>query len=218
MHDELLSAAYISEKNAQILYESVSAFGEIFSEISSIRSGAIELIKKYAQAKGLKLDDTDAPNAFLTPNSFEDALICALNYEIQLNKMYENFTSDLDDEELKDLFFRLWATSNNEYIPALKQNLARCLNKKTQAKEEANLENLGQNLLQGGYKNILNEYQKSFNEMSEGLQSIASGNADKAQLAKILNNPNFSFFSGLALGALGISMMDKISQKDKSDE
>ena len=54
--------------------------------------------------------------------------------------------------------------------------------------------------------------------MSEGLQSIVSGNADKAQLAKILNNPNFSFFSGLALGALGISMMDKISQKDKSDE
>ncbi|MCD8213998.1 MAG: ferritin-like domain-containing protein [Campylobacter sp.] len=217
MHNEFLNAVYISEKNAQALYESISRFDKIFDEIKTVRSNALELIRKYAQVKNLELDRTDTPNAFLTPNNLEDAIICALNYEIQLNKMYDNFTLNLDDEELKDLFFRLWATSHNEYISTLKQNLAVCLGKKTQPKD-INLENLSKNFTQGGYENILSQYQKSFNEISDGLQNIASGNADKAQLAKILNNPNFSFFSGLALGALGISIIEKTSQKDKTDE
>ena len=50
------------------------------------------------------------------------------------------------------------------------------------------------------------------------MQNIASGKADKSELAKITNNPNFSFFSGLALGALGISVVSKNFNKDEENE
>ena len=114
LQNELLNAAFISEKSAEILYENLSDLGEIFSEILSVRKNGLTLIKTYAKAKNLELSNEQIQNAFLMPDSLQDALICALNLEIQLNKMYENFTQNLDDEELKDLFFRLWATSNNE--------------------------------------------------------------------------------------------------------
>ena len=54
--------------------------------------------------------------------------------------------------------------------------------------------------------------------ITKSLQNIASGKADKSELAKITNNPNFSFFSGLALGALGISVVSKNLNKDEEDE
>ena len=74
----------------------------------------------------------------------------------------------------------------------------------SELKNELNLNEISQNFEQNGITNILESYQNDFNEITKSLQNIASGKADKSELAKITNNPNFSFFSGLALGALGI--------------
>ena len=131
--------------------------------------------------------------------------------------MYEKFCESLDDEELKDLFFRLWATSNNEYIASLKHCLKEIYSG-AKAKNELNLNEISQNFEQNGITNILESYQNDFNEITKSLQNIASGKADKSELAKITNNPNFSFFSGLALGALGISVVSKNFNKEEEDE
>nr|WP_229203826.1 ferritin-like domain-containing protein [Campylobacter anatolicus] len=206
----------MSELSAQELYQSLIGFDKIFNEIYTIRQNAIELIKMYAKKYAIKLDD-NAPNAFLKPDNLQDALISALNYEIQICKMYEGFTDELNDEELKDIFFRLWATSNNEYIKALKHALKAELSQDTQTSQQnINLNDFTQN----GYENIINEYQKSFNEMNENLQNIINGKADKTEIAKILNNPNFPFFSGLALGAISITTISKNlnNQKDQTDD
>ncbi|MFC2587671.1 MAG: ferritin-like domain-containing protein, partial [Campylobacter sp.] len=203
MQNELLNAAFISEKSAEILYENLSDLGEIFGEILSVRKNGLTLIKTYAKAKNLELSNEQIQNAFLMPDSLQDALICALNLEIQLNKMYENFTQNLDDEELKDLFFRLWATSNNEYVVALKKALKAELQSDVPKAKAQEAQNFSQILNAQGYENLLLKYQDDFNQIKEGLQNVVSGKASGAELAKILNNPNFSFFSGLALGALG---------------
>ena len=174
------------------------------------------MIEKFASTHDYELA-CENEAIFLPAKNKEDALIQALNYELELNKMYEKFCESLDDEELKDLFFRLWATSNNEYIASLKQRLKEIYSG-CEIKNELNLNEISQNFEQNGITNILENYQNDFNEITKSLQNIASGKADKSELAKITNNPNFSFFSGLALGALGISVVSKNFNKDEENE
>ena len=216
MLNELLNASYTSEKNALSLYENLASFGGIFNEIANIRKNAIILIEKFASTHDYELA-CENEAIFLPAKNKEDALIQALNYELELNKMYEKFCESLDDEELKDLFFRLWATSNNEYVASLKQRLKEIYSS-CEIKNELNLNEISQNFEQNGITNILETYQNDFNEITKSLQNIASGKANKSELAKITNNPNFSFFSGLALGALGISVVSKNFNKDEENE
>lgn len=216
MLNELLNASYTSEKNALSLYENLALFGDVFNEIANIRKNAIILIEKFASTHDYELA-CENEAIFLPAKNKEDALIQALNYELELNKMYEKFCESLDDEELKDLFFRLWATSNNEYVASLKQRLKEIYSG-CEIKNELNLNEISQNFEQNGITNILETYQNDFNEITKSLQNIASGKADKSELAKITNNPNFSFFSGLALGALGISVVSKNFNKDEENE
>ena len=216
MLNELLNASYTSEKNALSLYENLASFGDVFNEIANIRKNAIILIEKFASTHDYALA-CENEAIFLPAKNKEDALIQALNYELELNKMYEKFCESLDDEELKDLFFRLWATSNNEYVASLKQRLKEIYSG-CEIKNELNLNEISQNFEQNGITNILENYQNDFNEITKSLQNIASGKADKSELAKITNNPNFSFFSGLALGALGISVVSKNFNKDEENE
>jgi hypothetical protein len=216
MLNELLNASYTSEKNALSLYESLASFGDVFSQIANVRKNAITLIEKFAAAHELELV-YNAEAVFLPAKSQEDALIQALNYEIELNKMYDKFCESLEEPELQDLFFRLWATSNNEYVVSLKQCLKEIYSG-FQTKNDINLNEITKNFDQGGITNLLESYQKDFNEISQSLQNIASGKADKNELAKITSNPNFSFFSGLALGALGISVVNKNFNKDEENE
>ena len=216
MLNELLNASYTSEKNALSLYENLALFGDVFNEIANIRKNAIILIEKFASTHDYELA-CENEAIFLPAKNKEDALIQALNYELELNKMYEKFCESLDDEELKDLFFRLWATSNNEYVTSLKQRLKEIYSG-CEIKNELNLNEISQNFEQNGITNILENYQNDFNEITKSLQNIASGKADKSELAKITNNPNFSFFSGLALGALGISVVSKNFNKDEENE
>ena len=216
MLNELLNASYTSEKNALSLYENLALFGDVFNEIANIRKNAIILIEKFASTHDYELA-CENEAIFLPAKNKEDALIQALNYELELNKMYEKFCESLDDEELKDLFFRLWATSNNEYVASLKQRLKEIYSG-CEIKNELNLNEISQNFEKNGITNILENYQNDFNEITKSLQNIASGKADKSELAKITNNPNFSFFSGLALGALGISVVSKNFNKDEENE
>ena len=90
MLNELLNASYTSEKNALRLYESLASFGEAFDQIASVRKNAIILIEKFANAHEYELV-CENEAIFLPAKNKEDALIEALNYENELNKMYENF-------------------------------------------------------------------------------------------------------------------------------
>ena len=216
MLNELLNASYTSEKNALSLYENLASFGDVFNDIVNIRKNAIILIEKFASTHDYELA-CENEAIFLPAKNKENAMIQALNYELELNKMYEKFCESLDDEELKDLFFRLWATSNNEYVASLKQRLKEIYSG-CEIKNELNLNEISQNFEQNGITNILENYQNDFNEITKSLQNIASGKTDKSELAKITNNPNFSFFSGLALGALGISVVSKNFNKDEENE
>ncbi|WP_169752391.1 ferritin-like domain-containing protein [Campylobacter mucosalis] len=198
--NDSLELALAIEKSGEKLYESLQNFNETFKQILAIRKNGIALLENFSDIK--TNDQTILP--ILTPNDEFEATIFALNYEITLNKTYENLTDECENDTLRDIFFRLWATSNNEYIPALK-NILQNSHKVDNAKE---------NFINSDF---LSNYQNSFNDMSLKLGDIVSGKASKEEISKLLSNPNFPFFGGLALGALATQILAK-SQKDNIDE
>ena len=212
MNEELKQAAnavFLLESRGIKFYENVCKKDEIFDQILAVRQSGLELLRPYA-------DPADS-QAFcaLACEDLDDCFIKALNYELELNAFYENLTDNLSDENFKDVCFRLWATSNNEYIPALKAKLAQILAARFQSAGNASQEGQAQTA-QSQSENILNTFDSSsFNQISQTLERISSGQGGKDDVVALLNNPNVSFFGGLALGGLASMMLSKNLDKDK---
>ncbi|TWO19804.1 hypothetical protein YZ82_06880 [Campylobacter hyointestinalis] len=190
--EEIFSLAYNYENKGLLIYSNFKDDNDIFAQILAIKKSGIILLESLASIKNYKLQNYD--HQVITPSNLDDKLIVCLNYELELNEFYKNSVEDLDDD-VKDLFFRLWATSNNEYIPALKQQLFN--------------------------KNSANKNKHSTNGIQEFLDKanlIASGKASKDDLQNLLKNPNFSFFGGIAAGSLVGLMINEIINKGKKDE
>ncbi|RAZ48757.1 hypothetical protein [Campylobacter hyointestinalis] len=190
--EEIFSLAYNYENKGLLIYSNFKDDNDIFAQILAIKKSGIILLESLASIKNYKLQNYD--HQVITPSNLDDKLIVCLNYELELNEFYKNSVEDLDDD-VKDLFFRLWATSNNEYIPALKQQLFN--------------------------KNSANKNEHSTNGIQEFLDKanlIASGKASKDDLQNLLKNPNFSFFGGIAAGSLVGLMINEIINKGKKDE
>lgn len=214
--NECLNIAYITEKSGEKLYETLIRHSEIFNQILQIRKNGIILIENYTKLFKKDIDNTSLEQILSikkleASNKFE-AIIFALNFEIELNKTYENLSDECEDESLKDIFFRLWATSNNEYIVALKEELRLELEQKHTSTLEQNMQNLSSFNV-----DFLSKYQTNFNEISSNLNNIISGKADKSEITKLLANPNFPFFGGLAIGALATQILSK-QPKEQEDE
>ncbi|AQW83398.1 hypothetical protein [Campylobacter pinnipediorum] len=210
MQDEL-SIAYVAEKSAYKIYEKVSEYCEVFVQIKSIRENGLKLLSDFAKLNKINLQYDDIDIAFI-PENLEDILIFVINYENSLCKTYESLTDNTNDEHLKDVFFRLWATCSNEYIPTLKELLKHQIsNKSTKdlSDEVLNSDNL---------QNMFGNYQQEFSQISSQLENILSDKADKKDIMKILNSPNFSFLSGAALGVLGASFIAKNIQEDENNK
>lgn len=186
---ESLEIAYIAEVSGIKMYEILSSYSEIFTQICQIRKNGLTLLENFAKANEIELKIGDDLPSFY-PKNLDDALIFAINYENSLCYTYENLTDELKNDELKDIIFRLWATSNNEYIVALKEQLKSCLSQESTT-------------------NFIEKSQKDFANITQNLQDIISGKADKNAISNVLNHPQFSFFSGLALGAFGASLIAK---------
>lgn len=91
----------------------------LFLQIASVRQNGYDMLLKLA-------DDFSPQSSQTKPNSgknYIDALILAIAFEIKTCEFYDEITSQIQDENLRDLFFRLWATSENEYKKALNSEL-----------------------------------------------------------------------------------------------
>lgn len=221
---ELIELAYDSELNGVNLYTHLFLKGyneSEFDDIKAIRLRGCELLKQAGASYKINLkDEMQAP--IFVPDRLDDALIVALNYEISITAFYAKVCEQCDDEALRDLFFRLWATSENEFIPALKLKLSTVL------ACVPNIQNL-QNQISDTHKDSKNEiasflggdingYQEEFADLNQKLNHIVNGNASQSEVKELLNHRQFAFFSGAALGALGLSAFMKSVDKDKQND
>ena len=202
MSNEILNLAYALESQGIAFYENFSDKDEIFSQILTIKNSGLTLLKDYAQNNNLTLGD-GIDLEIVKPEDPEDALIKAINYELELNAFYERASDSVEDDILRDICFRLWATSHNEYVPALKTRLKQIWATEKNETEEKNL-------------NVFDA--DAINQMSETIDKFASGKATNEDLAALLKSPNASFLGGLALGGLAAMMLNKTNENQTNKE
>ena len=202
MSNEILNLAYALESQGIAFYENFSDKDEIFSQILTIKNSGLTLLKDYAQNNNLALGD-GIDLEIVKPEDPEDALIKAINYELELNAFYERASDSVEDDILRDICFRLWATSHNEYVPALKTRLKQIWATEKNETEEKNL-------------NLFDT--DAINQMSETIDKFASGKATNEDLAALLKSPNASFLGGLALGGLAAMMLNKTNENQTNKE
>lgn len=180
----------------------------LFSQIATIRKAGIKLLENSAANFKFNISK-DKQNSQVTelPEPYYQKLIVALNYEIELNRFYENATNKEFDEKSKDLFFRLWATSYNEYMKALEDRL----------KSELNNKATTTNNNESGFIN-----KESYQNAADFLQKasrVATAKASKEEIEALLLDPNFSFFSGLAAGGLvGVAIKELLDEEKNNKE
>lgn len=112
--------------------------------------------------------------------NFDDCI----EIEENLCKFYEKISDEIQNEELKDFVFKVWATINNEFIPALKKA----------KNSEFKIENL---------------LPKDMNDFLKNAKEIANGNFDKNLVKQTINSPHFGLFCGIAVGGFIASILNK---------
>lgn len=180
-HFDILCLAYNYEKFGLNLYSKFDQ-NDVFKSICDIRSKGIELISQLATNYNYKLKRKKISLNL----DFPDQIDQAIYFEEQINLFYQNAT-DFVDLETRDLFFRLWATSNNEYLKTL--NLI---------KNPSNLQNMS----------------SDFQDFIKFAKNLQNNKFDKDSINKIINSQEFSLFSGIAVGGLISAAIKEYLEKD----
>lgn len=79
-----------------------------------------DILNAKKQLNQLLISDN---NALLVECSLNDAYLLLLAKEFEIVQAYKTAANVCKDEKLKDLIFRLWASSVNEYQVALRKSL-----------------------------------------------------------------------------------------------
>ncbi|ABK82107.1 hypothetical protein Q4Y15_000384 [Campylobacter fetus] len=201
--EEIYNLAFNYENRGILIYSNF-VDTEIFNQILSIKKSGLELLKNLADEKNYSINLNECE--VLNPKDNFEKLIVAINYELEINEFYKN-ASEFMDDDVKDLFFRLWATSNNEYIPALKASLL-----------SISCQNLAPNIQNSNQNNTDPKSNNSIKDFLEEANKIASGEANMENINTLLNHPSFPFFSGVAAGGLIGLLINEIIKKEKIDE
>lgn len=209
MKKELNDAIIHEEQGIKMYEEFALKFNEpVFIEILNVKKTGSDFLKSANLQNGKN-------NVFLKEISFEnlnnindknDAIFKALSYEIESENLYAELASNEDNESLKDLYFRIWATSTNEYKKAL-QNL---LNLETFKDGEQNFKE----------DKHINKDTNAFNytkELSEALEKLKNGKMTANEALNLLQNPNISFIGGALIGALGGVLLNQLLDKNNNN-
>ena len=208
MKKELNDAIIHEEQGIKMYEEFVSKFNEpVFTEILNVKKTGSEFLKSANLQNGKNNDFLKEVNFknFSNINDKNDAVFKALSYEIESENLYSELASNEDNEALKDLYFRIWATSTNEYKKAL-QNL---LNLETFKDGEQNFKE----------DKHINKDTNAFNytkELSEALEKLKNGKMSANEALNLLQNPNISFIGGALIGALGGVLLNQLLDKNNN--
>lgn len=179
------------------LYEKLSQNkSDIFSQINNIRKSGVELLEKT-----FPFEFENEEFEFFIGDTKEEKLAAAISYEAEIAKRYEILSQKVKDENIKDMIFRFWATSANEYLENLK--------KEQKDDDDRNHE---KNMFK--YQNSI---MQSFGELQELAKKIASDEVAKEDILKFINNPNISFIGGIVAGGFLGTFINQIMKDDNKE-
>lgn len=205
LNQTLRIAAY-DEYHAYETYKKViEKFGDVnpFANIIVAEQNHINAMLAFLTKYNVEPPINDWAEKIEIPNNFIECCEMGVVAELDNIKMYDNLLLHTQEEDIKDLFFRLQAATYNNHLPAFRSSVLTHYN--------------NENTSSMGLQNT-DEIIKKMDEFKNLATKIAAGEVDQAEIMKLLGNTNISLVSGMLLGALGASLATNMLDKDKEGE
>lgn len=181
----------------------IDKFGDVnpFSNIKEAEarhySALIPLLEKY----NVQVPINNWALKVEVPDTFIECCEVGVAAEIGNIAMYDNLISYTQEEDIKDVLFRLQAASYNNHLPAFRQCVVNQYNNTSDNNQGFNQEDIMQKF--GEYQGII--------------EDIASGNMDQNKLTEIFSKFNISMISGAAFGSAGIAFLNSYTNKENKE-
>lgn len=133
------------------------------------------------------------------PATLIECLELGVASEIHNIAMYDELLSYAQEEDIRDVLFKLQAASYNNHLPAFRNAVFNYYS--GNGNEMASQENI----------------MEKFEEYQMLLNDVMSGNMDQNKLSEIFSKLNLSMVSGAALGSAGIAFLNNYMNKENKE-
>lgn len=161
-------------------------------------STLIPLLEKY----GVEVPINNWQGKIEVPNSYIEACELGVASEIKNIAMYDNLLQHAQDDDIKEVLYRLQAASYNSHLPSFRN----CV---------INYYTMSQNSSQGFNQEELMEKLGEYQHMFE---DIMSGNIDQSKLTELFSKLNISMIGGAAFGAATIAFLNSYMENKKQEQ
>merc|ERR1711916_303494 len=173
----------------------------------------VDLMEKYE----VEMPTNDWCEKIEIPNEYIECCEKAVSAEINNIAMYEHLLEYVEEEDVRDILYRLQAASYNNHLPAFR----RCVNMYSMGTANIGADATAQQNPMQNPMDGLNDMMGKVDEFSAIAQKAASGNFSQEDIMKLLSSNHVSMIGGAVLGALGagvVSQMIKDKDEDNKEE
>lgn len=221
-HDEqLLQNQRVDEKNEQAIisqvlriavydeFKAYEAYSQIITKFGYVHpfvnikeaeavhyAALIPLLEKY----NIAVPVNNWADKIEIPNTFIECCELGVASEIKNIAMYDNLLAYVQEEDIRDVLFKLQAASYNNHLPCFRN----CV---IEYYTSSNTQDLNQEDLM----NKLGEYQGL-------LDDIMSGNVDQNKLTEIFSKLNISMIGGAVFGSAAIAFLNSYVNNKNNKE
>jgi len=198
---QVLRIAVYDEMQAYETYSAILVnLGDIepFSSIKQAEavhySVLISLLEKYE----IDVPLNDWSNKLTVPKTYIECCEVGVATEIVNIKMYDDLLKYIQEEDVKDVLYRLQAASYNNHLPLFRNCVKEYYNQDTSSA-------------------LFNpeEMMSKASEYQNLLEDIATGNIDQDKITQLLGKMNVSMISGAALGAASSAFLSTYLNKNE---
>jgi rubrerythrin len=194
VYDEF--CAYEAYSRVNEIYGETEPFVNIVEAEKEHYAMIVDLMEKYE----VEMPMNDWCEKIEIPNEYIECCEKAVSAEINNIAMYEHLLEYVEEEDVRDVLYRLQAASYNNHLPAFRKAV---YNHYSGANEV--------NANSGDFMSKAGEYQ-------ELVQSVMNGDVDQNKITKLLQNSNLSFIIGAALGGVATATVNNMINKDEEED
>ncbi len=149
-------------------------------------SALIPLLEKY----GVEVPSNNWALKIEVPKTYVECCELGVASEIKNIAMYDNLLFHVQEEDIRDVLFRLQAASYNNHLPAFRNCVINHYGVSNNS--EFNQEDLMQKL--GEYQGLLDD--------------LMTGNVDQNKLTELFSKLNISMISGVGFGSASVALLN----------
>jgi rubrerythrin len=204
INQTLRIAMYEEYRKYEMYKKAIEQFGFVtpFTNIIAAKEQHLVELNHLLQRYQVALPTNDWAQKVTIPDTLKEAYEIGVGAELESIGMYSHLVEYSENEDIKDVFFRLQAASYNNHLPTFRTHLENALQNSKEAKDGISQEAIMQKV----------------NEWSELAQKIASNEVSQAEISKLFQNVNLSFIGGLLLGGVGASILAQIVEDKENEE